>query len=77
MCYYETNEWDKIRKAILKRDKYKCTNCCRGDRVLHVHHITPKSEGGDEHQTNLKTLCVSCHGRYHEDNYYHDEVFGQ
>ena len=31
----------------------------------HVHHITPRSRGGDDTLDNLICLCVYCHERSH------------
>ena len=54
-----------IRPAILLRDKYQCQACgCfvgmrKGD--AHVDHIVSKERGGSDEETNLQTLCASCH----------------
>ena len=48
------------KKAILKRDGYKCVICGRGieDGVeLHVDHIKPKDFGGEATIENGQTLC--------------------
>jgi len=34
-------------------------------RDLEVHHITQRSEGGDNSLRNLAVLCESCHDRHH------------
>jgi DNA-directed RNA polymerase subunit RPC12/RpoP len=61
------DNWNKIRRKVLKRDGYKCTNCGVHTREaeLHVHHITPISEGGTHSLPNLTTLCYSCHNNEH------------
>lgn len=49
------------KKAILKRDGYKCVICGRGraDGVeLHVDHIKPKDLGGKATIENGQTLCA-------------------
>lgn len=33
--------------------------------LLHHHHLLPRAEGGTEDETNLITLCLTCHGRVH------------
>lgn len=38
---------------------------CFSDKNLHHHHLVPKSIGGTNDQTNLITLCGSCHGKIH------------
>lgn len=48
------------KKAILKRDGYKCVVCGKGlkDGVeLHVDHIKPKDKGGEARIENGQVLC--------------------
>jgi 5-methylcytosine-specific restriction protein A len=58
---YNTSQWRKLRKEILKEQP----NCCRcgTDTDLQVHHIIPPK--GDEDsfydKSNLTTICSSCH----------------
>lgn len=35
---------------------------------LHVHHITPISQGGSHNLYNLKILCAGCHAQQHPGN---------
>lgn len=56
----------KLRMEILKRDNYKCRICGRSpntnvDIELHIHHYRPWSLGGLTEETNLITLCHTCH----------------
>lgn len=56
----------KLRMQIIKRDHYRCRVCGRDpsnhtDVELHVHHIRPWSSGGCTEQSNLMTLCHTCH----------------
>lgn len=56
--------WDKLRKAILTRDKHLCQGCKRSGRIAsgnHVDHIVPKAKGGTDDDCNLQTLCLTCH----------------
>ena len=55
-----------LRMKILKRDDYRCRICGRRaedntDIELHVHHFIPWSMGGLTEETNLVTLCHTCH----------------
>lgn len=60
-----TRAWRELRKSILYRDGYRCTERVDGYRctetdltsVLHVDHIKPKALGGSDHPSNLRTLC--------------------
>lgn len=52
--------WDLLRKDVLRRDKYKCTNCGRVSSLT-VDHKVPLSLGGTNILSNLTTLCKDCH----------------
>lgn len=53
-------EWKAIEKIVKARDKHNCQSC--GVKIgLTVHHILPRSEGGQDHPPNLITLCQFCH----------------
>jgi hypothetical protein len=56
----------KLRMAIIKRDRFRCRVCGRSpndhvDLELHVHHIRPWAAGGVTEDSNLITLCHTCH----------------
>lgn len=52
----------RVRFEVFKRDSFKCQYCgkCAPDVVLHVDHIDPVSNGGDNEIMNLVTACVDC-----------------
>lgn len=50
----------KNPRQIVKRDKNKC-QLCYSVFSLEVHHIQPRSKGGDNYFENLITLCKTCH----------------
>lgn len=60
-------DWDERCSRVKSRDGHKCTECGypvglrRRTRELHIHHITPISEGGTNELDNLITLCHICH----------------
>lgn len=64
---------DPVRRAVLIRDDYRCTECTwsfrdwnRADpRILELHHISPHAEGGSNTADNLITLCSVCHDEIH------------
>lgn len=63
---YCSRAWKLARREALVRDAYQCQMCgavAHGKRA-HVDHIVPKSKGGSDEVTNLRTLCVSCHSRH-------------
>lgn len=52
---------------VLNRDDYTC-QCCKGkhkDSKLEVHHIVFRSQGGSDEESNLITLCHTCHKGLH------------
>lgn len=61
-------KWDKLRKAILKRDNHlcQCQDCKQRNlltRATEVDHIIPKSRGGTDHPDNLQAINKDCHKR--------------
>jgi hypothetical protein len=57
-----------IRNFIWKRDQVQCAiDGCRSRHRLQIHHLTPRSQGGNHHPHNLTLLCwyhhhVAIHG---------------
>ena len=49
------SRWQRIRRAVLDRDGWRCTKCGQPGR-LHVHHIRPLERGGGNEDQNLATL---------------------
>lgn len=58
-----TTEYKKAIQRTLIRDNHMCIRCNRKDN-LHVHHLTPFADGGNEDNINLITLCVLCHSEW-------------
>lgn len=57
-------QWQKLRKLVLQRDAYLCQECYRNKKLTpatDVDHITPKSAGGTDCESNLQSLCKKCH----------------
>lgn len=48
------------KNEVLQRDSYSCVRCGDTDD-LQVHHIIPRSQGGENESENLATLCTGCH----------------
>lgn len=57
---------DKVRKAVLKRDRNRCRFCRTAD-ALHLHHVVYRSSGGLHVEHNLITLCNRHHSEVHSD----------
>ena len=56
-----------VREYVKSRDNYTC-QYCKGkskDKILHVHHIIPRSNQGSDRPNNLICLCETCHNKVH------------
>lgn len=61
--------WKRIRDRYAAKHPL-CEKCLEEGRltpVEEVHHILPISKGGDHRETNLMSLCQSCHTKIHHD----------
>lgn len=59
--------FENTKAMVLNRDNYKC-QYCKGkhkDSKLEVHHIIFRSQGGGDDESNLITLCHTCHKDLH------------
>lgn len=52
--------WQQVRRAHLTLEPF-CRAC--GAVAVDVDHITPKRQGGTDDESNLQSLCRSCHAR--------------
>ena len=53
-----------VRKAIYRRDHYRCALCDSSDGIQ-IHHAIPRGQGGNNTPHNLITLCWRCHAEAH------------
>lgn len=60
-------DWGVIRRAVLKRDDYRCVRCGESRR-LEPHHVRPRRQGGSHDLRNLMTLCYACHNYVEPDD---------
>lgn len=59
--------FENTKAMVLNRDNYIC-QCCKGrhkDSKLEAHHIVFRSQGGSNEESNLITLCHTCHKDLH------------
>lgn len=59
--------FESTKAMVLNRDNYTC-QYCKGkhkDSKLEVHHIIYRSNGGSNEESNLITLCHTCHQDVH------------
>jgi len=54
------SDWVRLAHKIRKRDNHWCLYC-KEQRGEVVHHMLPDRLGGTDDETNLVTLCRSCH----------------
>jgi hypothetical protein len=54
---------------VLYRDHYTCQYCHgkSNDSRLHAHHIIFRRNGGSDDESNLITLCETCHVALHDE----------
>lgn len=60
--------FENTKAMVLNRDNYTC-QYCKGkhkDSKLEVHHIIFRSQGGSDEDSNLITLCHTCHKNLHD-----------
>ena len=52
----------KLRFEVFKRDAFTCQYCGKSapDVILHVDHIKPVADGGENDIMNLVTSCLDC-----------------
>lgn len=63
--YIKSNKWKRKKAKTISRDDGKCRICGTKYRVLHVHHLTYR-RFEDEWDSDLVTLCNSCHKEVHD-----------
>ena len=62
--------WNKIRKRYVASHPY-CEECFKKGIIVpvdEVHHILPLAEGGSHDESNLISLCKTCHAKIHGKN---------
>ena len=67
--FYNSPEWQKVRQAVLMRDRFLCVKCGRpAEEVHHKTHLSPKNIGDPRitmNMDNLISLCRDCHFEEH------------
>ncbi len=53
--------WSDKRNRLFLRDNYTCRRCRIQTGILSLHHIRPRAKFGTDEDTNLITLCITCH----------------
>lgn len=61
--YLKSDDWQRKRYVVLKRDNWKCVYC--GSRATQVHHTRYARNIGREPIHWLESVCKSCHQDLH------------
>ena len=60
----DPDSYKQLWQQVLERDGWRC-QVCGSRQNLHVHHKQLRSQQGEDEESNLITLCASCHGKLH------------
>lgn len=67
---YNTPRWRKVRREVLKRDRFTCQDCgARATVAAHLRPFDPDDEAAFDPR-NLKASCVSCNSREASNRYH-------
>ena len=58
--------YGRLHRKVLERDNWRC-QACGSMKELQVHHLQFRSQCGNDEETNLITLCWTCHKNSHGD----------
>lgn len=74
---YLDPRWQRKRLSILNRDEFTCQVCGETKKTLHIHHLyyNYEKEPWDYDDVYLKTLCVDCHHKEHQDRIFAKFIF--
>ncbi len=61
----DPSPYRRLHQQVLERDGWRCQQCGNLGN-LHVHHITFRSQLGQDAEHNLITLCAKCHEEAHQ-----------
>lgn len=73
----DTSAWQRLRAAILARDRLRCALCWERKRAydLSAHHVLARRLGGQDDPDNLITLCHGCHDLIEAQDFENADVF--
>jgi hypothetical protein len=75
LCSHRVGELNTQEKhRVNARDERRCTHLdegkrCPNRRWIEIHHIVPRYLGGNNHSTNLTTLCSFHHRQLHRNDH--------
>lgn len=77
---YHDPVYEKWRKDVLKRDRYKCQMpSCKHKKYLQVHHIRKWSSASSLRFDidNGITLCRYCHSKVNRNEVFYEKLFSE
>ncbi|MDE2141905.1 MAG: HNH endonuclease [Elusimicrobia bacterium] len=64
-AFWNNHWWPRARRAVRRRDKYRCVTCGKTGKLEVNHRIPCRGAHGilscAHHLDNLEMLCVPCH----------------
>jgi len=63
--YLQSQRWKDLRTLALFRAHNKCQEC-EATEMLCIHHLKYTWKRQDEPVTDVKVLCLVCHGKAHQ-----------
>ncbi len=66
-AYLQSDQWKQKKAERLKLDGYRCRMCgkTQDETNLETHHINYRTFGAESVETDLITLCPTCHAAVH------------
>jgi 5-methylcytosine-specific restriction endonuclease McrA len=61
---FRSSSYKQLCQQVIRRDRWKC-QVCGSSQNLQVHHKQLRSQQGSDRDSNLITLCASCHEGQH------------
>lgn len=58
--------FDSVEDAVCDEQHGKCL-LCEAQKIVHYHHLVPRSKGGSNTLENIAGLCEECHDMVHTD----------
>lgn len=60
--------YPKAAQRVIRKQQAKCPNCGQSlfnGESIHIHHKTPRCQGGTNHSSNLVAVHLVCHSQLH------------
>jgi len=63
--YLKSDDWQRKRALVLKRDRYRCVYCSGRARQVHHKRYAPRNIGREPIEW-LVSVCDGCHRKQHK-----------